>query len=33
MVLCLDSDVLEVIITNDTIKGFASKKKRKYYLL
>jgi hypothetical protein len=32
MVLCSDSDVLEVITTNDIIKGFASQKAGKNYL-
>jgi hypothetical protein len=31
MVLCSESNVLELINTNDLIKGFASQKERKNY--
>jgi hypothetical protein len=32
MVLCSKSNVLEVIITDDIIKGFSSQKEKKNYL-
>jgi hypothetical protein len=32
MILCSENNVLEVINTDDIIKGFASQKERKIYL-